>query len=345
MGSRLHHCLDCGHSVVLHNSCRNRHCPQCQADKQRKWVDDRLADTLPVSYFHVVFTLPGDLQPIALYNQKLIYSLLFKCASETLLYLAKDKKHLGASTGLIAVLHTWGQALSFHTHLHCIVPGGGISNDGLRFVHSSKKFFLPVKVVSKIFRGKFLEGLQHFYDQGTLLFPKSDTHYTIGANFKRLITKLYYTNWVVYCKKPFASPAHVIRYLGRYTHRVAISNNRIKAFSDGKVTFEWKDYKDTYRKKLMTLDASEFIRRFLTHVLPDGFFKIRHYGILGNRNKKLLLAKCRKLVGISSPMKVDKPPVRVVACRACGSICCSIMFLPRQHSPPLASKLNIGVPA
>jgi hypothetical protein len=295
LGGHLDVCNTCGHERISYNSCRNRHCPKCQGLAKEQWLLERERDLLEIGYFHVVFTVPDSLYPLALQNQKLFYSLLFKAASETILELSRDPKYLGAEIGFISVLHTWGQNLLYHPHLHYIVPGGGLSFDGTRFVPSRKKFFIPVKVLSRKFRGKFLAFLKEAYQDGELRFYGKIEPLAGKLNFQNLIDSLYQTEWVVYCKKPFKSPWHVLRYLGRYTHRVAISNQRITNLQDGRVTFTWRDYKDDNRTKLMILDASEFIRRFLLHVLPSRFVKIRHYGILSNRNRNTKLRFCQKL--------------------------------------------------
>jgi hypothetical protein len=262
---------------------------------KEQWIIERERDLLNVGYFHVVFTIPDSLNPIALQNQKVFYALLFKAASETLTELSRDPKYLGAEIGCISVLHTWGQNLMDHPHVHCIVPGGGLSFDGTRWVSSRKKFFIPVKVLSRKFRGKFLAFLKEAFQDESLGFHGKIEPLSGKLNFQKLIDRLYQIEWVVYCKKPFKSPWHVLRYLGRYTHRVAISNQRLVSFQDGRVTFQWRDYKEDNHTKLMTLDASEFIRRFLLHVLPYQFVKIRHYGILSNRNRNRKLRLCQKL--------------------------------------------------
>ena len=309
-------CTECGSVDVSYNSCRNRHCPKCQHSVQQKWVDAQMAKLLPVGYFHIVFTLPQELNTLMLQNQKLLYSLLLQAAGHTLVELAKDRKFLGATTGVTSVLHTWGQNLSFHPHIHCIVPGGGLSKDGLRFVRSRKKFFIPVKVISRKFRGKFLDLLRKAYNNRELAFFKDATKLSGKDNFQDFLDDLYTKDWVVFCKKPFKSPAHVVKYLGRYTHRVAISNSRIKSFDGKNVSFAWKDYKDGNKSKVMTLSASEFTRRFLLHVLPDGLTKIRHYGILSSRNIGRKLQRCMRLTRI----KVLKPtPFQYKKiCRDCG---------------------------
>ncbi|MEL1136581.1 IS91 family transposase [Desulfitobacterium sp. THU1] len=316
MGYHSEVCTECGSVDVAYNSCRNRHCPKCQHSVQEQWVEAQMAKILPVGYFHIVFTLPQELNTLVFQNQKLLYSLLLKAASHTLVELAKDPKFLGATTGVTSVLHTWGQNLSFHPHVHCIVPGGGLSTDSLRFVRSRKKFFIPVKVVSRKFRGKFLYLLRQAYDNRELAFFNNATPLSIRDNFLTLLDDLYSKEWVVFCKKPFKSPAHVVKYLGRYTHRVAISNSRIKSFDGKTVSFAWKDYKDGNKPKVMTLDASEFARRFLLHVLPDGLVKVRHYGLLSSRNIGVKLLKCMFLTG--TQRKKQPPPKYTKTCCECG---------------------------
>jgi len=327
LGSHADVCTECGSLEVSYNSCRNRHCPKCQHTVQQDWVDAQLSKLLPVGYFHVVFSIPHELNTLVLHNQELLYSLLIQSSGHTLTELAKDPKHLGAQIGVTSVLHTWGQNLCFHPHVHCIVPGGGLSNDGLRFVRSGKKFFLPVKALSKKFRGKFLYLLKQAYFDGKLNFFGVAAELALKENFLYLVDCLHRKKWVVFCKKPFKTPAHVVKYLGRYTHRVAISNSRILSFDGDSVSFAWKDYKDGNKSKVMTLDATEFIRRFLLHVLPDGFVKIRHYGILCSRNIRTKLLKCRKLAGsgpIPSPLKKLSK-----SCPACGS--CQIITVFRLN--------------
>ena len=244
LGYHTEVCAECGSIEISYNSCRNRHCPKCQHGVQQMWVHQQMAKLLPVGYFHLVFTVPQELNSLIFQNQRILYSILFQAAGHTLTELAKDSKFLGASIGVTSVLHTWGQNLSFHPHVHCIVPGGGLSFDGLRFVRSSKKFFIPVKVISKKFRGKFLDLLKNAYESGSLRFYKKAQELQSKSKFLALLDHLYKTNWVVFCKKPFKSPSHVVSYLGRYTHRVAISHSRIKSFNGHQVRFTWKDYKD-----------------------------------------------------------------------------------------------------
>jgi hypothetical protein len=299
LGGHVDVCDSCGHERISYNSCRNRHCPKCQGLAKEQWLLEQERDLLNTGYFHVVFTVPDSLNPLALQNQKVFYSILFKAASETLLELSRDPKYLGAEIGFISVLHTWGQNLMDHPHVHCIVPGGGLSFDDAharaRWVPSRKKFFIPVKVLSRKFRGKFLAFLKEAYQDGELWFHGKIESLAGKTKFQALIDALYQKEWIVYCKKPFKSPWHVLRYLGRYTHRVAISNQRIVSLDNERVSFQWRDYKDANKTKLMTLDSSEFIRRFLMHVLPSRFVKIRHYGILSNRNRSQKLRLCQKL--------------------------------------------------
>jgi hypothetical protein len=312
LGGHVDVCDSCGHERISYNSCRNRHCPKCQWLAKEQWLLERERDLLNIGYFHVVFTVPDSLNSIALQNQKSFYSLLFKAASETLVELSRGPKYLGAEIGIIAVLHTWGQNLMDHPHVHCIVPGGGLSLNGTHFVQSRKKFFIPFKVLSRKFKGKFLAFLKEAFQDGNLKFYGQIEPLSGKSKFQALIDTLYQKEWVVYCKKPFKSPWHVLHYLGRYTHRVAISNQRLVNLQDGtgakasEVTFSWRDYKDKKQStKLMTLDVSEFIRRFLLHVLPSRFVKIRHYGILSNRNRNRKLRLCQKLT-LSKIREVQK---------------------------------------
>lgn len=298
LGGHVDECEECGHIRISYNSCRNRHCPKCQNMAKEKWLENRKEDLLPVKYFHVVFTIPEEINAIALRNQREVYNILFKAASETLIELARDSKYLGAQLGITTLLHTWGQNLMFHPHLHCIVPSGGLSLDGVRWINSRKKFFIPVKVLSAKFKGKFLAYLQDAYYKRKLKFIGEISEFLREDIFKCWKQSLREKAWVVYCKPPFKSAEYVLQYLGRYTHRVAISNNRIKFIENGYVTFEWRDYKDKNKEKFMTVSAEEFIRRFLMHILPNRFVKIRHYGILGNRNRKTKLQNCKKLTGV-----------------------------------------------
>ncbi len=308
LGGHLDQCDHCGAVRISYNSCRNRHCPKCQCLEKERWLEAREKDFLPTAYFHVVFTLPEGLRPLALRNQKAIYSLLFKSVSETLTELARDSKHLGAEIGFMAILHTWSQTLIDHPHLHCLVTGGGLSLDGKRWLHSKKDFFLPVKVLSCMFRGKFLDGLKKEYEAGQLRFPGQIEELKEASAFKRFLTNLYHQAWVVYCRPSLKHPEKVVGYLGRYTHRVALSNDRLVKLEGTKVTFRWRDSADNNKIKLLTLEAFEFIRRFLLHVLPEQFVKIRYYGILSHRHRKRKLLRCKALLGVSPGEEPKKSP-------------------------------------
>lgn len=297
LGGHIDECDACGSLKISYNSCRNRHCPKCQSLAREKWLSARKSDLLPVQYFHIVFTVPDSINPLAIRNQKEIYEILFKAASATLLELSKDQKHLGAEVGFISLLHTWGQNLMDHPHLHCLVPGGGLSLDGKEWINARRGFFIPVKVMSRLFRGKFLDLLKKIYLEDKLNLDSSLHSFGTKQDFQCLLDKLYQKEWVVFCKPPFQSPEKVLQYLGRYTHRVAISNDRITSFKEGMVSFRWRDYRDG-NNKTMTLEAFEFIRRFLLHILPDNFVKIRHYGLLSNRNRKTKLRQCRTILGV-----------------------------------------------
>jgi hypothetical protein len=302
LGGHIYKCDTCGAVSISYNSCRNRHCPKCQNLEKERWIEARKKEVLPTHYFHVVFTIPEDVRPIALRNQEVVYGILFRSVAETLKELAKDPKHLGAQIGLIAVLHTWSQTLIDHPHIHCIVTGGGLSLDGQRWISSKPKFFMPVKVLSQVFRGKFLDFLKQAYETGKLSFEGE-----IGGlkkKFNKLLNKLYKQGWHVYCKPPFKAAEKVVEYLSRYTHRVAISNERIVRLEQDRVTIRYRDYADGDKIKEMSLDALEFIRRFLLHILPDQFVKIRYYGILSARNRNTKLLKCKELFGVP-PSETD----------------------------------------
>jgi predicted RNA-binding Zn-ribbon protein involved in translation (DUF1610 family) len=294
MGGHKYRCDSCSHDLITYNSCRNRHCPSCQAAARAQWVEKRTSELLPVSYFHVVFTIPSELNPFILRNKEVSYNILFKAASETLLQLAKDPRLLGAQTGFISVLHTWGQALFDHPHLHCIVPGGGLNGDEW-VAGADKEFLFPVKVVANLFRGKFMDYFKSAIRSKELQFHGELRCFEEDPAFlQQLIDCCYSADWVVYAKPPFGGPAAVVKYLGRYTHRIAIANSRILALSDTHVTFKWKDYADNNRVKEMVLTVSEFIRRFLLHVLPKRFVRIRYFGFLGMRIRKNCLQFCRE---------------------------------------------------
>jgi hypothetical protein len=305
MGGHVRACDQCDHREISYNSCRNRHCPKCQAMARAKWLKQREAELLPIPYFHVVFTLPAEVAALALQNKRLLYGMLFEAASETLRQVAANPRHLGADEiGLLAVLHTWGQNLMHHPHLHCVVSGGGLSPDGARWVASKKHYFLPVKVLSRVFRNKYRALLQKAFQRGELEFFGELQPLAEPVAFRRFLDAATTREWVVYAKRPFNDATCVLKYLARYTHRVAISNSRLLDYRDGKVTFRYKDYAYESQQRAMTVPATEFIRRFLLHVLPDGFMRIRHYGYLANRHRREKLATCRRLLGCAAPTEV-----------------------------------------
>ena len=326
LGGHVAACQDCAHTEIAYNSCRNRHCPKCQGAAAKQWLAARQAELLPVPYFHVVFTLPAAIAAIAYQNKATVYGILFKAAAETLITIAADPKHLGARIGLTAVLHTWGSAMPHHPHIHCIVPGGGISLDRERWVSCRPGFFLPVRVLSRLFRRLFLERLAAAHHAGRLKFFGDLVQLADGRAFARYLRPLRKVEWVVYAKPPFAGPEAVLAYLSRYTHRVAISNGRLITLDDRQVTFKWKDYraKDGDRYKTMALPIPEFIRRFLLHVLPSGFHRIRHYGLFANGGRAENLARARELLATEPPQDeqadqtdaADEPPA--YPCPCCG---------------------------
>jgi hypothetical protein len=301
LGGHLERCDQCGHERNCFNSCRDRHCPKCQALARAQWIEDRQSELLEVPYFHVVFTLPEEIAAIAYQNKKVVYGILFRTTAETLTTIAADPEHLGAEIGFFAVLHSWGQNLQFHPHLHCVVPGGGLSPDGQRWISSRPNFFLPVRVLSHLFRRLFLESLQKAFDSGELQFFGSLEWLSERLAFAQHRAEVKEKEWVVYAKRPFAGPQQVLDYVGRYTHRVAISNNRLLDIENNQVCFQWKDYRTGGQFKTLILSADEFIRRFLLHVLPNGFQRIRYYGFLGNRYREEKLNHCRRLLGMHTP--------------------------------------------
>jgi hypothetical protein len=308
LGGHVERCGDCGHQRIAYDSCRNRNCPKCQGLARAQWVEDRQAELLDVPYFHVVFTVPDLIATIAFQNQTVVYDILFRAASETLRTIAADPEHLGAEIGFFGVLHTWGQNLLHHPHIHFLVPGGGIAPDGQSWIACRSGFFLPVRVLSRMFRGLFLRYLEKTFTAGELNFFSAHRHLHEPAAFRRYLTPFWRADWVVYAKRPFAGPEQVLDYVGRYTHRVAISNDRLISMDDGKVRFRWKDYRDDNRRKTMSLPAAEFIRRFLIHVLPDGFHRIRYFGFLSNCHRAQKLALCRKLLGMAPAEPTADPP-------------------------------------
>jgi Putative transposase/Transposase zinc-binding domain len=305
LGGYVDECEECGVQKISYHSCRNRHCPKCQSLDRERWLEQRRDELLPVPYFHVVFTVPHELNPLALANPKWFYDLLFASASQTLLEIAADPRHLGARIGVLAVLHTWSQTLELHPHLHCIVPGGGLSLDGQDWVPTSRPdYFLPVQVLAALFRGKFLAGVKAAYQAGQLILPESLQE---PAKFLALLDRLYAKTWVVYSKPPFGSPEQVLAYLARYTHRVAISNSRLVRLEGGRVTFTYKDYSQGGRVREMTLPVEDFIRRFLLHVLPESFVRIRYFGLLSNRQRKRNLERCLELLTGQPVAEVETP--------------------------------------
>jgi len=299
LGGHVEECDQCGHRVIAYNSCRNRHCPKCQAATRAQWLEQRSAELLPVEYFHVVFTLPHEIGPLALQNQRRIYGMLFQAAAESLLTIAADPRHLGAQIGFLAVLHTWGQNLHLHPHVHCVVPGGGLSPDQSQWVACRPGFFLPVRVLSRLFRAKFLSFLRDAYDLRQILFHGQQRYLEEPTHFRQLVAALREKEWMVYAKPPFGGgPKIVLKYLARYTHRVAISNYRLLAIEDGQVHFYWKDYADGNQQKTLALDGVEFIRRFLLHVVPSGFMRIRHFGFLAHSHRAEKLELCRRLLNV-----------------------------------------------
>jgi hypothetical protein len=312
MGGHLDQCSGCGHRAISYNSCRNRHCPRCQSQARDRWLEARRAELLPTPYAHVVFTLPHQLAPLALQNKEVIYSLLFRASADTLIEIASDSRHLGAEIGFFSVLHTWNQKLQHHPHVHCVVPAGGLARDHTHWVHPrTPRFFLPKDVLSEVFRGKFVEGLQQAFASGQLRFHGLLQGWAQPRMFQSLIRQLFALRWVVYCKPPFGGPGQVLRYLGAYTHRVAISNSRLVRFQNDRVTFRWRDSAHRNKKRLLTLPVEEFLRRFLLHVLPRGFVRIRHFGFLASRRRGQLLPRCKHiLTGTSNATE----PVAVHLC-------------------------------
>jgi Putative transposase/Transposase zinc-binding domain len=334
LGGHTEACAECGLVRCAYNSCRNRHCPKCQGQARSEWLAARQAELLPVAYFHVVFTLPAPVAEIAFQNKATVYAILFRTAAETLRTIAADPKHLGAEIGLVAVLHTWGQNLHHHPHVHCVVPGGGPSLDHSRWIACRPGFFLPVRVLSRLFRRLFLDELRTAFAAGDLGFFGDLADLAEPAAFRRRLRELRRVDWVVYAKPPFGGPAQVLAYLGRYTHRVAIANSRLVSVTEARVGFRWKDYRDHGKAKVMTLDADEFIRRFLLHTLPDGFHRIRHYGLLANSHRSAKLALCRRLLDVPSPeapaeqIQDAVPPRRPERCPCCGGVMVRLGVLP-----------------
>ena len=325
MGGHVDRCSACGHQAISYNSCRNRHCPKCQNQARERWLAARRAELLPTPYAHVVFTLPHQLAPLALQNKQVMYSLLFRCSAQTLVEIAADPKNLGAEIGFFSVLHTWNQKLQHHPHVHCVVAAGGLSPNHAHWKRPrSTHFFLPEGILSEVFRGKFLQALQEVYDSGELVFHGLLRGLMEPKLFRSLIHQLYGLRWVAYCKPPFGGPDQVLRYLGAYTHRVAISNHRLVSLDDHKVTFRWRDSAHQNKKRLLTLQVDEFLRRFLLHVLPRGFVRIRHFGYLASRRRGVLLTLCKQVLSAepeAAPIpsgKMQTASTPLWACPVCG---------------------------
>jgi predicted RNA-binding Zn-ribbon protein involved in translation (DUF1610 family) len=321
LGGHLDRCSDCGYRAISFNSCGNRHCPKCLTGAREAWLDKRRTELLPCEYSHVVFTLPHELSWLALQNKQVVYDLLFRTSAATLREVAANPKHLGAAIGVLSVLHTWSQTLMHHPHVHCVVPAGGLSPDGTHWVRPRARFFLPVKVLRRVFRGKFIAGLKRAFRKGALTFPGRLQHLADTHAFHAFLRPLFRHDWVVYAKRPFGGPEHVLQYLARYTHRVAISNHRIVNVADGQVTFRWKDYAHGSAQRTMTVRGEEFLRRFLLHVLPRGFVRIRFCGFLSSRQRAQLLPRCQQVLGDSPPSPLPEPATERRAswvCPHCG---------------------------
>jgi putative transposase/transposase-like zinc-binding protein len=306
LGGHLDQCTRCGHRAISYNSCRNRHCPKCQTAARERWIAARRQELLPTRYVHVVFTLPRPLTPLVLQNKKVVYDLLFRASAETLLEVARDPRHLGAEIGFFSVLHTWSQKLTLHPHVHCVIPAGGLSLDHTHWVKPRYRFFLPIRVLGRVFRGKFVAGLQRAFQDGQFNFHGNLARLAQPKTFAAWLRPLFRNDWVVYAKPPFGGPDYVLQYLGRYTHRVAISNHRLISLVDGQVTFRWRDSAHRNEQKLLTLPLEEFLRRFLLHLLSKGFVRIRNFGFLANRRRATLLPLCFHRLGAAPPTEPER---------------------------------------
>jgi hypothetical protein len=349
MGGHLDQCSGCGHRAISYNSCRNRHCPKCQSQVRDRWLEARRTELLPAPYAHVVFTIPHQLGPLALQNKEVIYGLLFRASAQTLIEVAADPKHLGAEIGFFTVLHTWNQKLQHHPHVHCVVAAGGLACNHARWIHPrNPRFFLPKDVLSEVFRGKFVEGLRQAHASGQLRFHGRLESWSKPRLFQSLIHQLFALRWVAYCKPPFGGPEQVLRYLGAYTHRIAISNHRLVRFENGEVTFRWRDSANGNKKRLLTLPVDEFLRRFLLHVLPRGFVRIRHFGFLANRRRGQFLLRCKQILAVATSTtdraaahsQDRKDRTALWVCPLCGGTMIVIERLTpaqmRLRSPPAA---------
>ena len=343
LGGHLDECTRCGHrAAISYNSCRNRHCPKCQTSTRERWIAARQRELLPTRYVHVVFTLPHRLAPLALQNKKVLYDLLFRASAETLLEVARDPRHLGAEIGFFSVLHTWSQKLGLHPHVHCVIPAGGLSPDHTHWIASRQRFFLPIHVLRRVFRGKFVAGLRQAFQLGQLNFHGDLALLAQPKTFAAWLRPLFRKDWVVYSKPPFGGPEYVLQYLGRYTHRVAISNHRLVSLAEGNVTCRWRDSAHNNEQKLLTLSLDEFLRRFLLHLLPKGFVRIRNFGFLANRKRAITVPLCLSLLG--SPTEATQEasahsPCDLWLCPHCGGSMRVIQrFTPADiqlRSPPL----------
>jgi DNA-directed RNA polymerase subunit RPC12/RpoP len=340
LGGHRDQCLSCGYQAVSYNSCRNRHCPKCQGNARARWLAARSSELLPVPYFHIVFTLPHEFSALILQNKRLLYDLLFRTSAASLLELARDPEYFGAEIGFFGVLHTWGQNLQHHPHVHYIVPAGGLALDGSRWIDSSRRFFLPVKALSKIFRDKFCDELRELFKQDRLQFHNSLQQLASPGSFSHFLRQLGQKDWVVYAKPPFGGAEHVLNYLARYTHRVAISNHRLVAFENHRVSFLWRDYAHGGKNKVMTVPADEFLRRFLIHVLPKGLVRIRHFGLFANRRRSAALQRCRQLLG---PVAcADRPETtNQLRCPACSG---SMLVMERITAAQLYFRPDLTLP-
>jgi len=345
LGGHRDRCTGCGQTTAIsYNSCRNRHCPKCQGNARHRWLEARQRELLPTRYVHVVFTLPRELAPIALQNKRVIYNLLFHASAATLLEVARDPRHLGAEIGFFSVLHTWDQRLQPHPHVHCVVPAGGLSLDHTHWIHPRYSFFLPIKVLSRVFRGKFVAALKRACSEGKLRFYGDLNQLAQPKIFSAWLRQLFRHDWVVYCKPPFGGPEHALRYLGAYTHRVAISNHRLVSLADGQVTFRWRDSAHKNKKRLMTLPVEEFLRRFLQHLLPRGFVRIRNFGFLANRRRALSLPLCTHLLG-SADQSNPVPPLAPRPARALTLWICPMCGGPMQVIERLtAAQIQLRAP-
>jgi Putative transposase/Transposase zinc-binding domain len=328
LGGHRDQCTRCGYQAISYNSCRNRHCPKCQTNAREKWLAARQRELLPVDYYHLVFSVPHALVPLIWQNKKVLFRLLFEASAETLLEVAANPKHLGAEIGFLSILHTWGQTLQRHPHIHCVVPGGGVSPDRQRWIRSPPRFFLPVRILSRVFRGKFVAGLKRAFRRKELVFHGTCVPLENEKAFHAFLRTLFRKNWVVYAKRPFGGPEHVLHYLARYTHRVAISNHRLVDLTDTHVTFLWKDYAHGSKRRTMTLTHEEFLRRFLEHVLPKGLPRIRYFGFLANRRRSVFLPLCRTLLAASPPADgADVAKPAVWHCPRCQGLMRVVEFL------------------